>query len=387
MEFILPPKKKTAKKKTEDDSILGDLIVKELNTKMAGSAYVFGKDDTPTEVKRWLTTGSAQLDTIITNDAEKEGGIPVGKLVEISGESQTGKSMLSYVILKDCLDKGGIPVLIDTENAANIEFLQLIGLDPIETNFCLIQLDTVEKVFEAIENMIKLIKQNEPDRMVCIVWDSIAATSTDQEVRNDFDENTIGLMARRMGQGLRKVIRLIGTHNVSLVFLNQVRKNIGVMFGDDTITPGGSAVPFFSSLRIKLINAGKITVGQTVADKKVIGAKVRAKVIKNRFGPPLGQCEFKVYYNRGMVDHEDWLEVLTKAGHINKISAQKSAITVDGKTHEFKNKDWLEYVDNNPDFKKAITPLLRESLVVKRHKEQFSYSDEVVEAVENEEEI
>lgn len=371
-----------ASKKKQDNSILDDILVDQLNQKLGGVAYVMGKDDTPTEVKHWLTTGSAQLDTIITNDSDKRGGIPVGKLVEISGESQTGKSMLSYIILKDCLDQGGVPVLIDTENAANISFLQLLGLDPYNSPFTLVQVDTVEKVFSAIEEIIKLIKANDPDRMVCIVWDSVAATSTDQEVRNDYDENTIGLFARRMGQGLRKIIRMIGTHNVSLVFLNQLRKNIGVMFGDDTITPGGSALPFMASVRIKLFNAGKIK----NTDNKVIGAKVRAKIIKNRFGPPLGECEFKVYFNRGLVDHENWLDVLLKVGVAKKISAQKSAIEINGVSHEFRNRNFLEYVDENPDFKVDCASLVKKALVTEQHR-VISYQDEIIEEVKSDEEI
>ena len=378
----MPAKKKSPSKKKSDNSIIDDLLVEQLNQKLGGVAYVMGKDDTPTEVKHWYTTGSAQLDTIITNDADKRGGIPVGKLVEISGESQTGKSMLSYIILKDCLDQGGVPVLIDTENAANISFLQLLGLDPYNSPFTLVQVDTVEKVFSAIEEIIKLIKTNEPNRQVCIVWDSVAATSTDQEVRNDYDENTIGLFARRMGQGLRKTIRMIGTHNVSLIFLNQLRKNIGVMFGDDTITPGGSALPFMASVRIKLFNAGKIK----SSDNKVIGAKVRAKIIKNRFGPPLGECEFKVYFNRGLVDHENWLDVLLKAGIAQKISAQKSAIVINGVSHEFKNRSFLDYVDENPEFKRDCAVLVKKALVTEQHK-TISYQDEIIEEVKSDEEI
>ena len=101
----------------EGDSILNDILVDSLNKKLGDVAYVIGKGDSPPEVKEWLSTGSTVLDTIISNDENAEGGIPVGRLTEICGEAATGKSLLSYMILKDCQDKGGIPVLIDTENA------------------------------------------------------------------------------------------------------------------------------------------------------------------------------------------------------------------------------------------------------------------------------
>ena len=118
----------TGKDAVDDNSVLTDILVDSLNKKLGDVAYIMGKGDSPAEVKEWLSTGSTVLDTIISNDVEADGGIPVGKLVEISGEAATGKSLLSYMILKDCQDKGGIPILIDTENAPNEDFLRLLGL-------------------------------------------------------------------------------------------------------------------------------------------------------------------------------------------------------------------------------------------------------------------
>ena len=108
----------------EDNSVLTDILVDSLNKEIGEVAYIMGKGESPAEVREWLSTGSTVLDTIISNDLNADGGIPVGKLVEISGEAATGKSLLSYMILKDCQDKGGIPILIDTENAANWSFLK-----------------------------------------------------------------------------------------------------------------------------------------------------------------------------------------------------------------------------------------------------------------------
>ena len=124
--------KKTTTKKVVPpdggDSILNDILVESLNKKLGDVAYILGKGTSPPEVKEWLSTGSTVLDTIISNDVEADGGIPVGRLTEISGEAATGKSLLSYMILRDCQEKGGVPVLIDTENAANEDFLHLLGL-------------------------------------------------------------------------------------------------------------------------------------------------------------------------------------------------------------------------------------------------------------------
>ena len=147
---------------TKDDSILNDILVDSLNKKLGDVAFILGKGDSPPETKEWLSTGSTILDTIISNDIDAEGGIPVGKLVEISGEAASGKSLLSYMILKDCQDKGGIPVLIDTENAANEDFLRLIGLEFYpEGSLVYIQVDSIEGVFKAIEDIIRRIRDND----------------------------------------------------------------------------------------------------------------------------------------------------------------------------------------------------------------------------------
>ena len=293
---------------TKDDSILNDILIESLNKKLGDVAFILGKGDSPPETKEWLSTGSTILDTIISNNIDADGGIPVGKLVEISGEAASGKSLLSYMILKDCQDKGGIPVLIDTENAANEDFLRLIGLEFYpEGSLVYIQVDSIEGVFKAIEDIIRRIRENDKDKLCCIVWDSVAGTSTDAEIQGDYGDATVGLAARLIGQGLRKIIRFIGTQRVSLVFLNQIRQKIGVFFGDDTVTPGGKAIPFFAAVRVRLYSGGKVKAG-----KDVLGVGIRPKIVKNRMGPPHREADLKMYFNRGLIDEEGWLDVLLK---------------------------------------------------------------------------
>ena len=148
---------KAAESSIQKDSVLNEILVESLNRKLGDVAYILGKGDSPPEVKEWLSTGSTVLDTIISNDENADGGIPVGRLTEISGEAATGKSLLSYLILKDCQDKGGVPVLIDTENACNEDFLNLLGLKPYpEGSLVYIQVESVEKVFQAIEDIIRI---------------------------------------------------------------------------------------------------------------------------------------------------------------------------------------------------------------------------------------
>ena len=357
---------KAAESSIQKDSVLNEILVESLNKKLGDVAYILGKGDSPPEVKEWLSTGSTVLDTIISNDENADGGIPVGRLTEISGEAATGKSLLSYLILKDCQDKGGVPVLIDTENACNEDFLNLLGLKPYPAgSLVYIQVESVEKVFQAIEDIIRKIRENEPDKLCCIVWDSVAGTSTDVELQNEYGESTIGMHARMIGQGLRKSIRFIGQQRVALVFLNQVRQKIGVFFGDDTTTPGGKAIPFFSAVRMKLYSGGKVKAG-----KDVIGVGIKPKLIKNRMGPPHREAELKMYFTKGLIDEESWLDILLKAGHAEKISQQKSSITNKdtGEVYEFQNRKFVEWI-RKPESSEAHTyckALVKKSLVIEQ---------------------
>jgi len=351
---------------TKDDSILNDILIESLNKKLGDVAFILGKGDSPPETKEWLSTGSTILDTIISNNIDADGGIPVGKLVEISGEAASGKSLLSYMILKDCQDKGGIPVLIDTENAANEDFLRLIGLEFYpEGSLVYIQVDSIEGVFKAIEDIIRRIRENDKDKLCCIVWDSVAGTSTDAEIQGDYGDATVGLAARLIGQGLRKIIRFIGTQRVSLVFLNQIRQKIGVFFGDDTVTPGGKAIPFFAAVRVRLYSGGKVKAG-----KDVLGVGIRPKIVKNRMGPPHREADLKMYFNRGLIDEEGWLDVLLKFGKAKKISAQKSQIVNkdNGEIYEILNRNFVEWI-RKPENKEAhayCKNKVKESLIIEQ---------------------
>ena len=351
----------------EDNSVLTDILVDSLNKEIGNVAYIMGKGESPAEVREWLSTGSTVLDTIISNDLNADGGIPVGKLVEISGEAATGKSLLSYMILKDCQDKGGQPILIDTENAANWSFLKLLGLKAREEggNLLYLQPETIEAVFKAIENIVRRVRENDKNKLCCIVWDSVAGTSTNAEIQGEYGDATIGLGARLIGQGLRKSIRFIGNQRIAVVFLNQLREKIGISFGDPTVSPGGKAIPFFSSVRIKLYTDGTIKAG-----KDTIGVGIKPKIIKNRLGPPHREAKLKMYFSRGLIDEESWLDVLLQSGDAEKISAQKSSITNkdNGEIYEFQNRKFVEWVrqDKNNEAHSYCKQKVKESLIIEQ---------------------
>ena len=162
-----------------------DLLIQSLKDDLAGSAFTIGLDEIGADVTEWLSTGSTRLDKCIFNNKDIEGGIPVGRLTEIHGDPSTGKSLLSYMILADCVRKGGTAVLIDTETSVNEDFMRMLGLEP-KKNLLYVPVNTVEEVFATIESILTTIKDaKKKNKMVCIVWDSVAATSSRKEMEEE----------------------------------------------------------------------------------------------------------------------------------------------------------------------------------------------------------
>ena len=294
-----------AKKNTSD--FTQDLI-KSLN-KEHGSrvAYNLAHDVSPTHVKRWISTGSKLLDYTISN--KRDGGLPEGRIIEIFGPPSIGKSHIAIQIARTTQQMGGIVVYIDTENATSVENLELLGVD-ISNRFVYVDTHCTEEVLSIAEATILKAKAMDKDVPITIVWDSVAASSPKAELVGDYDKESIGLQARGISKGMRKITGVIGSQNVLFVILNQIRTKIGVMFGDPTTTPGGKAIPFHSSVRIKL------GAGQQIQDKNknVIGIHVSAKTIKNKVSAPFRDCKFEIHFGVGIKEHEQVFDVLRKFG-------------------------------------------------------------------------
>jgi recombination protein RecA len=205
-------------------------LIKQIN-KEAGNRIAFnlGTDDAPTNVKRWISTGSKQLDYIISN--RRSGGIAEGRIVEIQGPASSGKSHIAYEIAKATQHMNGIVVYIDTENATSVENLETIGID-IRKRFVFIQETCIEEIFKIIESTIEKARNMKADVPVTVIWDSVAASAPKAEIEGEYDQNTIGLAARVLSKGFRKITHVIGDKNVCLVLLNQQRQKIGVLYGD-----------------------------------------------------------------------------------------------------------------------------------------------------------
>ena len=293
-------------KQSEMQDFTSDLIQalnKEHGTRVA---YNLSQDESPTHVKRWISTGSKLLDYICSN--RNDGGLPEGRIVEIFGPPSIGKSHIATQIARTTQQMGGIIVYIDTENATSVENLGMLGVD-VSKRFVYVDTHCTEEVLSIAESTIMKAKAMDKDIPVTIVWDSVAASSPKAELLGDYDKESIGLQARAISKGMRKITGVIANQNVLFVILNQIRTKIGVMYGDPDTTPGGKAIPFHASTRIKL------GAGQQIKDgDDVIGIHVSAKTIKNKVAPPFRKINFEIHFGVGIKEHEQIFDILRKHG-------------------------------------------------------------------------
>lgn len=360
------------------DDFSGELI-KQLNKEHSSNiAFNLGNGIAPTEIKRWISTGSRQLDCIISN--KTVGGFAEGRVVEIQGPTSSGKSHIAYEVVKSCQKMGGIAVYIDTENATSLENLRNVGID-VTSRFVFVQSGCTEEVFAVAESTIVKARQMNKDVPVVIVWDSVAATSPRAEIEGEYDKNTIGLQARVIGKGMRKITNIIGNQNVLFLLINQQRVNVGVMFGDNTTTPGGMAIPYMCSTRIKITSTGQ----SLIKDKEgnVIGVSVKAKTIKNKVAHPFRTVEFEIHFGKGVVEHEQVFDVFRaqcakngdveykgKLISVNGTGAWKYFTVADASTGELEVEEKFYKPDfkkilNNPDYSEYIEALYDETFVIK----------------------
>jgi len=253
-----------------------------------------------------IPTGSISLDIALG------GGIPRGRVVEIYGPESSGKTTLSLHILAEAQKKGGICAFIDAEHALDPEYARKIGLNT--DDLLLSQPDSGEQALEIVET---LVRSNAVD---VIIIDSVAALTPKAEIDGDMGDSHMGLQARLMSQALRKITAVVSKSNTSVIFLNQLRMKIGIVFGNPETTTGGQALKFYASVRMDIRSTGKIEDTSSI-DKEQIGNRVRVKVVKNKIAPPFRIAEFDIMYNKGISFEGDILDLSSKYNITRKAGA------------------------------------------------------------------
>ena len=350
----------------EDDlaSVLADNLNKKFKSSNYKVAYFLeGDSDSPSDVNEWISTGSTMLDLAISN--RPNGGLPVGRIVEITGLEASGKSLLAAHALADTQRKGGLAVYIDTENAVSREFLEAIGINLKDMLY--VPLDTVEDIFESIESITESVRKNAKNRLVTIVVDSVAGASTKQEMSADYDKDGWATSkAIILSKAMRKITNFIGRERICLIFTNQLRTRLGVSFGDQWTTSGGKAIAFHSSVRLRLKSVGQIKLAKsTDAPEAVLGITTRAQVVKNRMGPPLRSVDYEIYFDSGIDDYGSWLTVLKNHNLVTQAGAWYTYTNTDtGEIIKFQSKDFQKKLIDDPEMKEQVYRTICEKYII-----------------------
>ena len=279
----------------------GDLdeTVEEIKQRFGEGAILKLKDVRPVDVEA-IPTGSLAL-----NLALGIGGIPRGRVIEIYGPEATGKSTLALHCAAEVQRKGGTAAFIDAEHALDPDYAKKIGVNTDE--LLISQPDSGEQALQIVETLVR------SEAVDLIIIDSVAALTPKVEIAGEIGDQHIGLQARLMSQALRKLSGIVSKTKTSVIFLNQTRMKIGVIFGSPETTPGGLALKFYASVRIQLRRIAQIKHGD-----EVIASRIRAKIVKNKVAAPFKTAEFDIYYNEGISKSADILNSGVKYGIVKK---------------------------------------------------------------------
>ena len=289
-----------------------------------------------------IPTGSLGLDVALGI-----GGLPRGRIVEIYGPESSGKTTLTLQVIAEAQKIGGTCAFIDAEHALDPIYAESLGVNTEE--LLVSQPDTGEQALEICDMVVR------SGAVDVVVIDSVAALTPRAEIEGDMGDSHVGLQARLMSQALRKMTGNIKNSNTLVIFINQIRMKIGVMFGSPETTTGGNALKFYSSVRLDIRRIGAVKEGD-----EVVGNETRVKVVKNKVAPPFRQTEFQIMYGRGIHRTGEIIELGVKQGIIEKSGAWYSH---DGDRIGQGRKNAADFLDANPEIKGTIEARIRNELL------------------------
>jgi len=295
----------------KSDTAILDNTLRAIQTKFGeGSIMKFG--DSPKVDINVIPTGSLGLDMALG-----VGGIPRGRIIEIFGPESSGKTTLSLHIVAEAQKQGGVCAYIDAEHAMDPEYTKNLGVNVNE--LLISQPDNGEQALEIVESLVRTGKID------VIVIDSVAALTPKDEIEGDMGAHHVGKQARLMSQALRKLTAIVARSKTVVIFINQIRMQIGVMFGNPETTPGGKALKFYTSIRIDIRRIAQIKKGEDV-----VGSRTRVKIVKNKVAAPFKQTEFDIIYGEGISREGEMMALGEKLGTIEKSGASYSYKGKDG---------------------------------------------------------
>ncbi len=273
--------------------------VQAIKTKFGDDAIMMLGEKARVDVNA-IPTGSIGLDAALG-----VGGLPRGRIIEIFGPESSGKTTLSLHVIAEAQKQGGLCAFIDAEHAMDPEYAKRLG---VKLNELLIsQPDTGEQALEIVESLVR------SGKMDVIVIDSVAALTPKDEIEGDMGAHHVGKQARLMSQALRKLTAIVAKSKTIVIFINQIRMQIGVMFGNPETTPGGKALKFYTSVRLDIRRIAQIKKGE-----EIMGGRVRVKVVKNKVAAPFKQTEFDLMYNEGISREGEMIALGEKLGLVKK---------------------------------------------------------------------
>ncbi|MEN9582165.1 MAG: protein recombination protein RecA [Candidatus Parcubacteria bacterium] len=306
--------KKATKAPKEQGGAVDDAI-KSILTKF-GEGSIMKLGDAPKVNVSAIPTGSIGLDIALGI-----GGLPRGRIIEIFGPESSGKTTLALHVVAEAQKLGGICAYIDAEHAMDPEYAQNLGVNIAE--LLISQPDTGEQGLEIVESLVRTGKID------VIVIDSVAALTPKDEIEGDMGQQHMGKQARLMSQALRKLTALVARSNTIVIFINQIRMQIGVMFGNPETTPGGKALKFYTSVRLDIRRIAQIKKGE-----EVVGSRTRVKVVKNKVAAPFKQTEFDIIYGEGISLEGEIMALGEKLGIIEKSGASYTYVPPAGEKSE-----------------------------------------------------